>query len=281
MRLQGLKSAGGSDWGQPQTSFSVAYGEICQTTAFQQAVADLQAQLGAATEATELLEQVAVTAARLGFNRGLAQAQAIPQARPKVKPRDPQLKRAQQTREAAQARQSTALRQLGEQIREARLARGLSLIEVHSRTLVPLYHLQSLETGAVEKLPEPVYVQGFLRRIAPLLGLDGLTLSNQVPDPDPVQNLIPSWYRPASQADYSLYLYACCAALTVGALGSVPYFAQAEATPSLELPVNPTLPGVPHSEQRTTGHARLTATAFSIASPESVRPQRPERLRLS
>ncbi|MBD2104198.1 RodZ family helix-turn-helix domain-containing protein [Leptolyngbya sp. FACHB-261] len=293
MRSQGLESASHSLGRGYTTSLELACNEVCQTDVFQQTVTQLQAQLGSATtEVKELLEQVALTSAQLGFHRGLAQAQAhapMSNAMSKVKvrskpaqakpqpqpPQQPRLRR-NQSREAIQATQSEALRRLGEQLREARLAQGLSLMMVHSRTLVPLYHLESLETGQVEKLPEVVYVRGFIRRIAPLLGLDGNMLSAQIPDSDPVYNVVPSWHHPSVQADYSIYAYACCVAVTVGALGSVPYFAQIEATPNSDngshqqqLPAQPSM--APDTSE---------PSAMGVTAPEVIQSSTPERLRL-
>lgn len=60
----------------------------------------------------------------------------------------------------------------GAQLRQAREQRGLSLDEVSTKTRVQRRYLQALEEGTVDKLPEPVYARGFLKRYADFLGLD-------------------------------------------------------------------------------------------------------------
>ena len=51
------------------------------------------------------------------------------------------------------------------QIRQHRSTLGLSLKQIHSNTFIPLYHLQSFEDSKIDRLPEDVYLRGFLRRL--------------------------------------------------------------------------------------------------------------------
>jgi cytoskeletal protein RodZ len=67
----------------------------------------------------------------------------------------------------------------GAQLRQARESRGLSLDEVSSRTRVQRRYLQALEEGTVDKLPEPVYARGFLKRYADFLGLDSAGIAER------------------------------------------------------------------------------------------------------
>jgi len=73
----------------------------------------------------------------------------------------------------------TGLEALGSLLRQTREARGLTLAEVANDTLIRSQYLQALEEADLSKLPEPVYVQGFLKRYANYLGLDGEMLSRQ------------------------------------------------------------------------------------------------------
>ncbi|MEN9203310.1 MAG: DUF4115 domain-containing protein [Thermostichus sp. DG_1_6_bins_120] len=72
-----------------------------------------------------------------------------------------------------------SLEALGSLLRQTREARGLTLTEVANDTFIRSQYLQALEQGDLSRLPEPVYVQGFLKRYADYLGLDGDTLSRQ------------------------------------------------------------------------------------------------------
>ncbi len=73
----------------------------------------------------------------------------------------------------------TRLEALGSLLRQTREARGLTLTEVANDTFIRSQYLQALEEADLSRLPEPVYVQGFLKRYANYLGLDGEALSRQ------------------------------------------------------------------------------------------------------
>ncbi len=60
----------------------------------------------------------------------------------------------------------------GHQLSSAREAKGLSLDAVGESTGIPLGVLEALEANDWDKLDAPVYVRGYLRKYAGLLGLD-------------------------------------------------------------------------------------------------------------
>ncbi|XGW00265.1 MAG: helix-turn-helix domain-containing protein [Leptolyngbya sp. BL-A-14] len=75
------------------------------------------------------------------------------------------------------ATQVEQLKTIGAYLGRERKARGVTLEEIAVKTYIPLRLLQALEEGRVERLPEPVFVQGFIRRFADTIGLDGLALA--------------------------------------------------------------------------------------------------------
>jgi cytoskeleton protein RodZ len=62
--------------------------------------------------------------------------------------------------------------ELGERLRRAREAKGLSLKEAAARLALKASVLEALEACRFEALPEPPLARGYLRRYALLLGLD-------------------------------------------------------------------------------------------------------------
>lgn len=68
------------------------------------------------------------------------------------------------------------LQAIGQALREAREAQGLTLAEVEARTKIATPVLAALESGDTGRLPHPVYAKGFLRSYAALLGLDAAEL---------------------------------------------------------------------------------------------------------
>lgn len=62
--------------------------------------------------------------------------------------------------------------ELGSILREAREAKGLTLVEVQDRIRISARYLEALENGQYAALPTPVHVRGFLRNYARFLALD-------------------------------------------------------------------------------------------------------------
>ena len=73
------------------------------------------------------------------------------------------------------------LRSVAQQLVQAREAQGIPLEEIATKTFIPMRILKALEAGETFKLPEPIFVQGFIRRYAKLVGLDGDALAKEIP----------------------------------------------------------------------------------------------------
>lgn len=71
------------------------------------------------------------------------------------------------------------LEAIGQKLKSARETQGLSLRQIYERTKIPINHLQSIDGGMNEDLPEPVYVAGFIKRYAECIGLDGQVLADE------------------------------------------------------------------------------------------------------
>lgn len=169
-----------------------------------------------------------------------------------------------------------AIQQLGETLREARQAKGLSIEQVHSQTWVPIHQLKALEAGQAEQLPEDVFVRGFIRRVGDTLGLDGCELADTLPSLDVAKSVVPSWARSRiapSSAQGCLqpaHLYVGYAALMAGAVGSLAWITQHPVSPGLLEKIEPEPPA---PEQQTKPGVRFSgvdrgAVAQAIAQPQ-------------
>lgn len=69
---------------------------------------------------------------------------------------------------------------VGEQLRAAREAQGMSLEEIAARTRIPTRHLQNIEAGDWAKLPAPTYSVGFAKSYASAVGLDRNQIGEQL-----------------------------------------------------------------------------------------------------
>ncbi len=96
------------------------------------------------------------------------------------KPKHQRLNQAEINQQIHQ-KQKIYLREIGEELRKARESYHLSLQQLHYFTLVPLHHLEALEQGEIERLPEDIYIRGFICRAANALGLEGGQLAASFP----------------------------------------------------------------------------------------------------
>jgi cytoskeleton protein RodZ len=69
---------------------------------------------------------------------------------------------------------------LGERLKRAREARGMSLDDVASQTRIPIRHLQHIEQEDWDALPAVTYAIGFTRAYANAIGLDGPAIAGEL-----------------------------------------------------------------------------------------------------
>ncbi|PSR17678.1 hypothetical protein C8255_11325 [filamentous cyanobacterium CCP3] len=71
------------------------------------------------------------------------------------------------------------LQSIGAYLRQVRQEKGLSVDMLANQIFIRPALLQALESGQDAALPEPVFIQGFIRRYAEALGLDGQTIAKE------------------------------------------------------------------------------------------------------
>ena len=69
---------------------------------------------------------------------------------------------------------------VGQRLREAREAKGLSIEDIAATTRIPTRHLSSLETSEWDKLPAATYSVGFAKNYAAAVGLDRAEIADAV-----------------------------------------------------------------------------------------------------
>jgi cytoskeletal protein RodZ len=77
--------------------------------------------------------------------------------------------------------QAERLCEIGAYLRQVRERYDLSLDEVAARTMIQARLLRAIEEGRLEKLPEPVYIQGFIKLYADALELNGNEFADAFP----------------------------------------------------------------------------------------------------
>jgi cytoskeletal protein RodZ len=122
-----------------------------------------------------------------------------------------------------QNEQVERLIQIGDYLRQAREESFLSLDEVAVRTMIQPRLLRAIEAGKLQQLPEPVYIQGFIRRYAEALGLDGALVADAFPVEAVIRKAESSWNdSPAAQLR-PLHLYVAYVGLIVASVSLLSY----------------------------------------------------------
>lgn len=112
-----------------------------------------------------------------------------------------------------QQEQTEKLVQIGDYLRQVREDSDLSLEDVAARTLIQSRLLRAIEQGKLNQLPESVYIQGFIKRYADALGLDGNQFADAFPTERATRMPRSSWKdSPAAQLR-PLHLYLAYIAL--------------------------------------------------------------------
>ncbi|MGB2926348.1 MAG: RodZ domain-containing protein [Limnothrix sp.] len=77
--------------------------------------------------------------------------------------------------------QQECLTKIGTDLQQLRLESDLTLATLARRTNIRAMLLHNIEMGQLEQLPEPVYLQGLIRRYADSLGADGQAIAQTFP----------------------------------------------------------------------------------------------------
>lgn len=152
------------------------------------------------------------------------------------------------------------LAQLGKQLRLKRQEQSLSLENVAEATRIQQRMLQAIEEGDLDELPEPIYIQGFIKQYADKLGLNGTELSNSFVISDRRLKIKPVWQKlPATQLR-PIHLYLIYIFVIVCAVNAL---SQMLSRPQLQ------------SSSQTQIQEQLT----SVAKPEQALAKQPEKLK--
>ncbi|QNP28929.1 helix-turn-helix domain-containing protein [Cylindrospermopsis curvispora] len=137
------------------------------------------------------------------------------------------LSKSQLVAKKAEEERLEALRQIGAQLKKARESQGLTLDKLTMYTYISSNQMAALENGEIEKLPEDVFIRGFIRIMGNALGLNGANLASCFPISNECKSILPSWYinkKPSQSLNIELssaHLYLGYTALVAGAVGGL------------------------------------------------------------
>ena len=73
----------------------------------------------------------------------------------------------------------STLVEIGSILKEARERKFLSIKDIRERTCIPAHHILAIESGARDLLPEDLYLIGFIKKFANVVGINDETLCNK------------------------------------------------------------------------------------------------------
>jgi hypothetical protein len=168
------------------------------------------------------------------------------------------------------------LQDLGQMILRVRQEKSWSPYHLHLRTQVSLHQLEALETGRIERLPEDIYLRGFIRQIGNALDLDGNQMAASLPAIESA--VVPSWQQPKTGSKLrinSMQIYLGYAALMAGGIAWVSH----QSIPQRTAPASPsssaTVAPLPKASPTQTTAAKVTpkgAAATLSIKQETVSP---------
>jgi cytoskeletal protein RodZ len=171
------------------------------------------------------------------------------------------------------------LAELGAKLKQIRQEKALSLEYISAKTMIQPRLLSAIEEGKLDELPAPIYTQGFIRRFADILGLNGTEFAKAFPSTPivPAQSVgIKSQRPPAQLRPFHLYiLYIGVIAAAVSVL-SYMLNRTARIAPSAIKTVAPTVaasptlvPTAPGAGPSPSGSLRPAANPTASPNPQS------------
>lgn len=126
--------------------------------------------------------------------------------------------------------QVQSLLEIGDYLQRVRMDQGLTLAEVATETLIQVRLLKAIEAGKLRELPEPVYIQGFIRRYADFLGLDGAQVAAHFPIELDKRAVYPSWQSSPAAQLRPIHLYTAYILLITAAVSGLSYLMNRSTT---------------------------------------------------
>lgn len=174
------------------------------------------------------------------------------------------------------------LTELGTHLRECRESQLITIEQVAAKTMIQPRILNAIEAGRLHQLPEPIYVQGFIKRYADALGLSGSDFANAFPLESDMRSIQPSWQdSPAAQLR-PIHLYAAYVVLIIAAVSGLSYVLSRSSSswvggrPSTPQPAV-TAPATSSNPSTATPSAS-PATANGTNSPDAASSDKPVRI---
>lgn len=237
--------------------------ELVLDQTYTEAIATLKTLAGQSAQVNELLETIINTTL-------ITTAQAI-RSNPAIveldHPKAPWLSFIAATEPDAQQLSSTTskatkerhqkLIKIGQLLKQARQKQGLSIHQLSQNTHILTHHIAAIEAGNMQRLPEDLYVRGFVRHLGNALKLDGDALADTLSPTQSKPNLSSSAVSSPTVSETVLpvrhsWVMAAVRYIGYGLLvtGSVSFLSWSIAQQQMRsIPLQPSLSDLPNVDQ--------------------------------
>jgi cytoskeletal protein RodZ len=130
--------------------------------------------------------------------------------------------------------QAVRLSEIGQYLQEVRQRQQMTLEQVAEKTMIPVRTLSAIEAGRLEQLPEPVYVQGFIRRFADAIGVNGAEFASAFPTEIALnEHHTGSWQGTVQAQLRPLHLYLLYAGLVMVGISGLSFLLNRSSNPQV------------------------------------------------
>lgn len=167
-----------------------------------------------------------------------------------------------------QQQQVEKLKDLGVHLRQLREQQSVSLDDVAAKTRIQARLLKAIEEARIEELPEPIYIQGFIKQYASALGLNGKEFSKDFPTSRYVlPSIRPYWQHLSGAQLRPVHLYLLYVFLIFCAVNGLSYLLNRSVVQANN---------IQGYQQRSPQQAAVKAKEIQITSLEKLGPVLPQ-----
>lgn len=99
------------------------------------------------------------------------------------------------------------LAKIGASLRQLRQDKSIAIDQIAEKTGINERQIMAIESGQLEQLPEPIYIQYFIKRYAEALGLNGTSEASAFPTGEFSRPIKPAWIRLPAPILRPIHLY--------------------------------------------------------------------------
>ncbi|OKH11240.1 helix-turn-helix domain-containing protein [[Limnothrix rosea] IAM M-220] len=156
-------------------------------------------------------------------------------------------------------------KKIGELLKRTREKRGFTHSKLNHMTHILTAHIIAIEAGELEKLPEALYVKGFIRRLGTALGLNGEAIAATFPMPKQTESRYKGTKKVEDNWTTEAGRYVGYTALMMGAVSGLSW-----SLNQSQQPVTPAQPLAPPPANQATDEIapQIVQTDAKISPPE-------------